>query len=450
MDDKKLINIVKGDIRSAIKNGEYERSTEYQANIEFDTKSKQILLDGVAYSNSLIEVTWNELKDLRDNAQLTPGSCYRITDYHCTTTQEDTYSADHQFDIVLLALSTNKLAEQGWAMMHENVYDVTFDDGVTKKCHAYIVDEYNHLNVVSIETLLGIEGLDESEYSINENDKNIIISGWESGELNNEDVPYNYFQNSKLEAWKVWYCLDNDTDRFAWADKGMIDINNYLYGRYSQSDSDGFYAWYNEEDGVVYTKSNHPKQGDAVYNEDKKLTPIVISSFVSNGRGVIYRLIDEFNNDVAYDFKNIQFTRKLLNGKFDDNGQDTWCYTFTTFINNNVTDASIKNEKVTVDNNFIGPVFASLHTGGDFGQQELPYNVIIGSVGEIVNTELTNSTYNSIFGRMLNVKLFGCNLCSLININEVSTTSVIAFTSENLQLQNGKMYIFSKEVATVP
>ena len=58
-----------------------------------------------------------------------------------------------------------------------------------------------------------------------------------------------YFANSDLNAWKLWYCLDNDTTRFAWADE-------------------------------------------------------------TNGKGVIYRMIDEFNNDIPYDFKNIQFYRE--------------------------------------------------------------------------------------------------------------------------------------------
>lgn len=71
-----------------------------------------------------------------------------------------------------------------------------------------------------------------------------------------------YFANSKLEAWKLKYCLDNDTSRFTWADE-------------------------------------------------------------INGKGVIYRMIDEFNNDVPYDFKNIQFKRKLTQGELDlDNGID--------------------------------------------------------------------------------------------------------------------------------
>ena len=57
-----------------------------------------------------------------------------------------------------------------------------------------------------------------------------------------------YFKNSKLEAWQLWYSLDNDTDRFAWADP-------------------------------------------------------------ENGKGVIYRMIDEWGNDCPYDFKNMQFKR---------------------------------------------------------------------------------------------------------------------------------------------
>ena len=48
-----------------------------------------------------------------------------------------------------------------------------------------------------------------------------------------------------FDAWKIWYCLDNDANRFAWADS-------------------------------------------------------------TNGKGVIYRMIDEWNNDCPYDFKNIR------------------------------------------------------------------------------------------------------------------------------------------------
>lgn len=62
-----------------------------------------------------------------------------------------------------------------------------------------------------------------------------------------DDDVYFTEHNSNLNAWKIWYCLDNDAERFAWA-----------------SDT---------------------------------------------GKGVIYRMIDEFGNDCPYDFKNIQFKR---------------------------------------------------------------------------------------------------------------------------------------------
>ena len=73
-----------------------------------------------------------------------------------------------------------------------------------------------------------------------------------------------YFANNDLSAWKLWYCLDNDTNRFTWADS-------------------------------------------------------------TNGKGVIYRMIDEFNNDIPYDFKNIQFKHPI-------NPASYYYYTFTNNI----------------------------------------------------------------------------------------------------------------------
>lgn len=70
-----------------------------------------------------------------------------------------------------------------------------------------------------------------------------------------------YFANSNLEGWQLWYTLDNDNTRFAWAD-------------------------------------------------------------IVNGKGVIYRMIDEFNNDIPYDFKNIQ----MQNANNTDD--TTYYYTF--------------------------------------------------------------------------------------------------------------------------
>ena len=80
-----------------------------------------------------------------------------------------------------------------------------------------------------------------------------------------------YFGKSKLEAWQVWYCLDNDATRFQWAD-------------------------------------------------------------TATGKGVIYRLIDEWGNDCPYDFKNVQFKRCLTSGDFVDNVVDDADWPNTHYI----------------------------------------------------------------------------------------------------------------------
>ena len=80
-----------------------------------------------------------------------------------------------------------------------------------------------------------------------------------------------YFSNSNLVAWQLWYCLDNDTNRFSWADS-------------------------------------------------------------TNGKGVVYYMKDEWGNECPYDFKNIQFKRFAIT-KYDkvpslvvNNGDNTYGY----------------------------------------------------------------------------------------------------------------------------
>ena len=187
------------------------------------------------YTNA-VQITYSELKSLRDAGKLVPGQQYRITDYTCTTTQDGTKSAGHVFDIIVTADDESTLNEVARAVKH---------DGDT------------------------------------------------------------YFTNSDLSAWKIWYCLDNDTTRFAWAD-------------------------------------------------------------ATNGKGVIYRMIDEFGNDCPYDFKNIQFYRqwdssKSLWSTISSDNTGVPCYTFSSKGNSatiSFTDMSlsISNE---VHSNVIGEYVSS-------------------------------------------------------------------------------------------
>ena len=132
------------------------------------------------FISNATSITRENLLALIDSNKLIPSSDYRITNYTTTTAQADTASAGHDFDIIVTALSTNKLSENA-------------------KC---------------------VRKSDDT-----------------------------YFENAKLEAWEIKYCINNDTSRFAWAD-------------------------------------------------------------TVNGKGVIYYMKDEWGNECPYDFKNIQFIRK--------------------------------------------------------------------------------------------------------------------------------------------
>ena len=237
--------------------------------------------------DKMIEISYDELYNLRDGAKLIPGQQYRIIDYTCTTSQPGTRSAGKLFDIIVTADSISTLNEEARAVERKGNGD---------------------------------------------------------------------FDEAKLNAWKIWYCLDNDTIRFAWASNGnSITVSdsagNQITCTYADTTTIGgitYYLW--KDDGTalggdyVGTTNRNPAVGDEVHEISADKTDIPLPSFGSivniplKGKGVIYRMIDEFGNDCPYDFKNIQFYRKL------GTDNQTWsvissdntgvpCYTFSSVGN---------------------------------------------------------------------------------------------------------------------
>ena len=103
-------------------------------------------------------------------------------------------------------------------------------------------------------------GIDNDARSV-EHPFDIIVRAITNNKFNEEARAINhsgdsYFANCNLKVWKLWYCFDNDDVRFEWAD-------------------------------------------------------------TLTGKGVIYRMIDEFGNDLPYDFKNIQFKRYKITATTD-------------------------------------------------------------------------------------------------------------------------------------
>ena len=229
----------------------------------------------------MISVTYAELVTLRDIGELVAGMQYRITDFVTTTAQENTRSAGHQFDVIVTADNKNTLNEVARTCHSEfdiekykDAYSESLGETMLyvgqheyegKEYHLYESESHDTQTLVdfNVVKLAGFDTNGEYPYVIYPLFTRLNNEGqwseWYDGRGEGETISFKhnptiviYFNGANLAAWQIWYSLDNDTQRFAWAD-------------------------------------------------------------TENGKGVIYRMIDEWNNDLPYDFKNIQFKRYILN-----------------------------------------------------------------------------------------------------------------------------------------
>lgn len=92
--------------------------------------AKTIKVNGVELVPVMEDITWKNLKTLRDEGKLIPGKSYKIIDYTCTTSQADAISAHHDFDIIVTADSINTLSEIARASLKDgDTYYRTTKDG---------------------------------------------------------------------------------------------------------------------------------------------------------------------------------------------------------------------------------------------------------------------------------------------------------------------------------
>ena len=157
-----------------------------------------------------------------------------------------------------------------------------------------------------------------------------------------------YFANNDLNAWQIWYCLDNDITRFAWADTSAL------------------------------------------------------------GKGVIYRMIDEFDNDCPYDFKNIQFYRQWnsntsLWSTVSYNNTGVPCYTFSSVGDSSTTEFT--DMSLDIYNRIYSNVIKKLSTDSDNGEQTLNNNCFFGTFCS-GNTFEVDSSKNT-FGDHCDANTFG-------------------------------------------
>lgn len=214
-------------------------------------------------TSDIINITYAELKQLRDSSGLTPNQEYRITDYE---TLVNPYRLGMGGSIIQIA------------------------EGVSASTHLFDII---------------VRAMSESVLDVNAR-----------AEHHNGDT---YFENSDLSKWSLKYTIDNDTFVHQWA-LDLYDISltsdgetnnltvfilskkNDLY-YYAGKVDGGDYIGFCSNDRVLTTQSQ-------LYSVDLEPLQATINSVTHrSGKGVIYNMIDEYNNNCPYDFKNILFKR---------------------------------------------------------------------------------------------------------------------------------------------
>ena len=293
----------------------------------------------IAAVGETINTTWANLKSARDNSTLIPGQWYRITDYVTTTMQENTQSAGHQFDIIVRADDVNVLNENAFAAKH-------------------------------------------------------------SGDT--------YFTNAgaKLEAWQLKYTLDNKYWSLVPHGEQIVYMGGILnYIGTIVVDDTTYYKW--ERNYCSLSTS----VGDTLYYYDSKNERLFDSGYTiidyipssdANGKGTIYWMKDEFDNECSYDFKNIQFkfTSAIENSGIVAN---VFYYTFSR--------ASGENDATITDHSLVKYCIKNkvIFIGDDNDRVKLPFNVFRCNsaselftkntiIGDAQKNTFSSAQYNEIIG----------------------------------------------------
>lgn len=364
---------------------------------QFKTVNGESIL-GEGNITNYTPINYSELKELRDNSQLIPGMWYRITDYETRVRKTEAYaSANHKFDIIVLATSENTLSEEARAIKTDRDWEVEsgtltvdislngdgsnlatvsldstfFESKVgtnkflmvsTKGADGSITDPIGFLCYKSGETMIYNDStyykwyvLDyDSTYVLTEKenpDKDDVVIWYEDVQVGSEttEVIYyvydtekeyycyhdndmylmhtsnqlgvgdsfkymaegyiilwdlystlfpeapsgfsiiestgsegSYFEKNNLESWKLWYTLDNDANKYHWADVDTFGSFEY-YG--STWDATGF-----SKDVIMMGGMSRPADLELPDTENGTLVDVGVKMAETRSNGNFFRI----------------------------------------------------------------------------------------------------------------------------------------------------------------
>ena len=206
----------------------------------------------------IISILYSDLINLKNNSQLIPGQKYRITDYVTTVSQNRVTSLEHPFDIVVTALNQQDISTEASVMQNES--DTYFSTSDLSKWKLWYIPQVPTITNITVD----ISSLGNPQSTIT---------------FQNTNDPFIY----------------NDIEYFAY--KGSIQgIVVYILSEtvITSVDQSFIFVLINPSDGSIVELS-----------EDIFITSVDIINPPEKGK--IIRMIDEYENDCPYDFKNIKF-----------------------------------------------------------------------------------------------------------------------------------------------
>lgn len=267
------------------------------------------MFDNFAPDN-MIPILWADLVDLRDDGELVPGAYYRITDYNFVTSKIGIQSGNHQFDIVVLAISESMVSETAYAVRHagDHYFEREVTEGGIEWLYTMYVDDFGDS--------YGDEPMDHQDdlHSSDEFCDSDVLTHPDTG----DDVPVLY----KTDTGE--YDIDDPDYNDAYFYEGTYDLDGDEYDMWSKYEFDGddwvFMQQYALTPIVV-------EDGELIVSPipETKIVPVNMNAWElkycldndkdlfdwaeTEGKGVIYYLKDEFGNEAPYDFKNAMFRR---------------------------------------------------------------------------------------------------------------------------------------------
>ena len=263
-------------------------------------------------TEKLVSIEWADLVDLRDNDELVPGTYYRIIDYNFVTNKTGVMSGNHQFDIVVLAISENMLSENAYAVRPAN--DAYFTRqiivGGVEWLYSLYVDDYgdnydtepmDHANDLHCDDIFVDYGFEEHPSSGDEVPV-LYKTNYPEYDLDDPDYDDRYFyegtynlDGDDYDMWSKWEIDDNSGD--------LTFANQYALTAVIIEDGDFLY----DPTPVIRDVAVNMNAWELKYCLDNDTSLFNWAS--SNGKGVIYYMKDEFGNEAPYDFKNAIFQR---------------------------------------------------------------------------------------------------------------------------------------------